>query len=97
MTINLIIYNYFYIKLIAMKTHFRLEEKSQRTNLLDEVLLNNSKELFKIPNFGYGIAVIINIIFLYYWCKKATLFSTFLNIFLVYLIFKIVQVKLLKR
>ena len=80
-----------------MKTYFPLVKKSQRTDFLDEILLDHSKELFKIPYFGYGIAAIINIIYLYYWCKRATLLSIFINIFLVYLIIKIVQNKLIKR
>ena len=80
-----------------MKTNIPLVEKSQRTDLLDEVLLDHSKELFKLPYVGYGIAAIINIIYLYYWCKRTTLFSLFVNIFLVYLIVKIVQTKFLKR
>ena len=80
-----------------MKTDIPLVEKSQRDNFLDQVLLDHSKELFKIPYFGYGIAAIINIIYLYNWCRRATLFSLFLNIFLFYLTIKFVQAKLLKR
>ena len=80
-----------------MKTYIPLVEQRQRTDLLDEVLLDHSKELFKIPYFGYGIAVIINIIYLYHWYKRATLFSLFINIFLAYLIVKIVQDKFFKR
>ena len=80
-----------------MKTYIPLIKKSQRNDFLDEVLLDHSKELFKIPYFGYGIAAIINIIYLYYWCKRATLLSIFIYIFLVYLIVKIVQTKIIKR
>ncbi len=80
-----------------MKTNIPLVEKSQRIDLLDQTLLNHSKELFKIPNFGYGVAAIINIIYLYHWCKRANLFSLFINIFFAYLIVKIVQTKVLKK
>ena len=87
----------FFINLISMKTYSPLVEQTQRTDFLDEALLDHSKELFKIPYFGYGIAAFINIIYLYHWCKRATLFSLFINIFLAYLIFKIVQAKFFKR
>ena len=69
--------------------------KSQRSGFIDEKILEFSKELFEIPLYGFGIATILNIFYLYYWYKRASLFSLIYFIFLFYIISKAIQAKIL--
>ncbi len=78
-----------------MKSGFPQFAKSQRSGFIDEKILELSQELFEIPLFGYGIAAILNIFYLYYWYKKASLFSLIYFIILFYIITKIIQTKIL--
>jgi len=70
-------------------------EKSKRSGLLDETVLKLSKGLFEIPLFGYGIAIIVNILFIYLWYKRTTFFSLCFFFFLYYIIIRIIQIKIL--
>ena len=69
--------------------------KSQRSGLLDEKVLQISKELFELPLFGIGIAGFVNILFIYLWYKKASCFSILFFLILYYLIIRVIQIKIL--
>ena len=80
-----------------MNTDIPLFEKIKISDFLDESILNASKDLFVIPYFGYSMGAVLNIVYIYYWFKGANLFSLCINIFFFYLIFRIIQVKFLRR
>ena len=68
--------------------------QSKRANYLDEKVLEFSSELFQTPLFGYAITIISNLLYIYSWYNKNTLFALMTFIFLLYLIIKLVQIKL---
>ena len=70
-------------------------EKSQRFGLLDETLLNISKDLFANPLFGFGISGVVNILFIYLCYKRATFCSICIFLILYYFIIRIALIKLL--
>jgi len=53
-----------------------------------------SKNLFRIPIFGYICGIFLNIIYLYLWKKKKNIFSILLNIFIDFLIISIILKKM---
>ena len=67
--------------------------ESKRANCLDEKILEFSSDLFKIPQFGYAISLILNLLYFYLWCKKTTIFSLIIRIFLFYLVIKLIQIR----
>ena len=67
--------------------NINLFERSQRSGIIDETILHNSQDLFGFPLFGYGIAIVFNIFYIYYWYKKATLFSLVFFIFLFFIFY----------
>ena len=67
--------------------------QSDRVNYLDIKLLELSSELFENPLFGYGIVANTNILFIYAWCKKRTIFSILSFLLLFYLIVRIILKK----
>ena len=71
--------------------------KSQRSGFLDETILQISKELFEIPLFGIGISGIINILIIYLWYKRVTVFFILFFLFLYYLIIRVIQIRILGR
>ena len=54
-----------------------------------------SKDLFKIPIFGYIIAIIFNIIYIYNWNKQKTISSIIIMNCIYYLIIQIILSKIL--
>ena len=70
-------------------------EKSQRFGLLDETILNFSKDFFVYPLFGYGIGGVVNILFIYLCYKRTSFFSICIFLFLYYFFIRIVQIKVL--
>ena len=65
--------------------------ESKRANCLDEKILEFSSDLFKIPQFGYAISLVLNLLYIYLWYKKTTIFSLIIRVFLFYLILKLIQ------
>lgn len=78
-----------------MNTDIPPVARSARSGIVDETILKISGELFEVPFFGYGIAIIINILYVYYWYKRATFFSLLYFIFLFWLIIRVIQTKIL--
>ena len=70
--------------------------KSQRSGFLDETVLNFSTKLFEKPIFGYIIAVLYNILFIYYWYNRTSLFSIIAFSILYFIIIKIIKIRLFK-
>ena len=70
--------------------------KSQRSGFLDETILNFSSKLFEKPIFGYIIAALYNIFYIYYWYKHINLISIVVLSILYFIIISIIQVKLMK-
>ena len=69
--------------------------KSDRANYLDIKVLEISSELFENPLFGFGITAITNILYIYVWYKKKTVFSILTFLLLFYIIVRIIQKKIL--
>ena len=78
-----------------MNTDIPPVERSARSGIVDETILKISGELFEVPIFGYGIAILINFLYIYYWYKKATFFSLLYFIFLFWIIIRVIQIKIL--
>lgn len=55
-----------------------------------------SKNLFKIPIFGYICGIFLNIVYLYSWRKRKSILSIIMTLFVDYLIIQIILKKLLK-
>ncbi len=55
-----------------------------------------SKNLFKIPVFGYICGILLNIVYLNSWRKKKSILSIIMTLFVDYLIIQIILKKLLK-
>ena len=70
-------------------------ERSKRSDFLDEEILQISENLFENHLFGYGVGIILNVFYLYYWYKRATIFSLVNFLVLYYIIIKIIQIKIL--
>ena len=71
--------------------------KSQRSGFLDETVLNLSSKLFEKPIFGYIIAILYNIFYIYYWKIGSNLLSIITFSILYFIIICIIQIKLIQR
>ena len=61
--------------------------QSRKRKIIEANILLFSQRLFKNPILGIIISVLLNILYFYNWYIKRTLFSTFLFLFLVFLLF----------
>lgn len=56
----------------------------------EEIFGKFSKNIFKVPIFGYLCGICINIVYLYCWAKKKNIFSIAILLFIDYLIIEII-------
>ena len=62
----------------------------------EQKFANFSKNLFKVPYFGYFCGLCLNIVYIYSWRKNKSILSILMTLFIDYLIILIVLKKLLK-
>lgn len=68
--------------------------EKEKHGLLEQYILDFSEEQFKNPVFGLALCIILNVIFIFSFCKSKSCISIILYIFLVYLIFAIILFQL---
>ena len=65
----------------------------------EQTILDFSSGLFKNPFFGYALALLLNILYLYTYCKSKSCFSVLIYLFLAYLLSSLIlaQIAQFKR
>ena len=71
--------------------------KSQRNGFLDESILSFSTKLYENIIFGYTIAILYNLFYLYYWRNHTNIFSIISFTIFYFLLVKIVQIKCFQK
>ena len=71
--------------------------KSQRSGFLDESILSFSTKLYENIIFGYAIAILYNLLYLYYWHSHTNIFSIISFTIFYFLVVKIIQIKCFQK
>ena len=71
--------------------------KSQRSGFLDESILSFSTKLYENIIFGYAIAILYNLFYLYYWQSHTNIFSIISFTIFYFLVVKIIQIKCFQK
>ena len=71
--------------------------KSQRSGFIDETILSFSTKLFQNIIYGYIVALLYNLVYIYYWKKNTNIFSIFTLTLFYFLLVKIIQILCLEK